>query len=214
MKNNIRLSLLLIFVFIATILFGFVNKLTAPRILSNEELLVNGFYRLQQPIPLSDFSLEKEDGSYFTKSDLQGKWTIMYFGFSSCPSECPVTMSELRKLINTLREKDFELYDKQWILVTIDPERDSAEDINFYASRFDSSFIGLRAERPTLLSLTTQLNVAKVMPMKHEMHSIEELSKHVNNIILINKDAEYFGFFRPPFDISKLSLTYQSITTQ
>ncbi len=214
MKKNIRLSLLLIFVFIATILFGFVNKLTAPRILSNEELLVNGFYRLQQPIPLSDFSLEKEDGSYFTKSDLQGKWTIMYFGFSSCPSECPVTMSELRKLINTLREKDFELYDKQWILVTIDPERDSAEDINFYASRFDSSFIGLRAERPTLLSLTTQLNVAKVMPMKHEMHSIEDLSKHVNNIILINKDAEYFGFFRPPFDISKLSLTYQSITTQ
>jgi hypothetical protein len=31
---------------------------------------------------------------------------------------------------------------------------------------------------------------------------------------LINKDAEYFGFFRPPFDISKLSLTYQSVTTQ
>ena len=138
----------------------------------------------------------------------------MYFGFSSCPTECPVTMSELRKLINALREKDFMLDDKQWVLVTIDPERDSAKDINFYASRFDSSFVGLRAERPTLLSLTTQLNVAKVKPMKNEMHSIEELSNHVNNVILINKDAEYFGFFRPPFDISKLSLTYQSVTTQ
>ena len=214
MKNNIRLSLLFIFVFIATILFGFVNKLTSPRILSNDELLVNGFYKLREPIALSDFRLEREDGTYFTKLDLEDKWTIMYFGFSSCPSECPVTMSELRKLINALREKDFELDDKQWILVTIDPERDSAEDINFYATRFDSGFIGLRAERPTLLSLTTQLNVAKVMPMKHEMHSIEDLSKHVNNIILINKDAEYFGFFRPPFDISKLSLTYQSVTTQ
>ena len=135
MKNNIRLSLLLIFVFIATILYGFVNKLTAPRILSNEELLINGFYKLQEPIALSDFKLEMEDGSYFTKSDLQDKWTIMYFGFSNCPSECPVTMSELRKLINALREKDFMLDDKQWILVTIDPERDSAKDINFYASR-------------------------------------------------------------------------------
>ena len=214
MKKNIRFSLLLIFVFIATILYGFVNKLTAPRILSNEELLINGFYKLQEPIALSDFSLVREDGSYFTKSDLIDKWTIMYFGFSSCPTECPVTMSELRKLINALREKDFMLDDKQWVLVTIDPERDSAKDINFYASRFDSSFVGLRAERPTLLSLTTQLNVAKVKPMKHEMHSIEELSNHVNNVILINKDAEYFGFFRPPFDISKLSLTYQSVTTQ
>ena len=214
MKNNIRLSLALIFIFIAIILVGFVNKLTAPRILSNEELLINGFYRLREPIEISDFKLEKKDGTFFTKSDLRDKWTIMYFGFTSCPSECPVTMSELRKLINALREKDFKLSDKQWVLVTIDPERDSATDIDFYASRFDPEFIGLRGDRATLLSLTTQLNVAKVKPMKHEMHSIEELSNHVNNIILINKDAEYFGFFRPPFDISKLSLTYQSITTQ
>ena len=69
-------------------------------------------------------------------------------------------------------------------------------------------------KRQTLLSLTTQLNVAKVKPMKHEMHSIEVLSNHVNNIILINQNGEYFGFFRPPFDVSKLSLTYQSVVTQ
>ena len=214
MKNNIRLSLALIFIFIAIIMVGFVNKLTAPRILSNEELLINGFYRLREPIEISNFRLEKNDGTFFTKSDLNDKWTIMYFGFTSCPSECPVTMSELRKLINALREKDFKLSDKQWVLVTIDPERDSAADIDFYASRFDPEFIGLRGDRATLLSLTTQLNVAKVQPMKHEMHDIEELSDHINNIVFINKDAQYFGFFRPPFEMSKLSLTYQSITTQ
>jgi len=214
MKNNIRLSLALIFIFIAIIMVGFVNKLTAPRILSNEELLINGFYRLREPIEISDFRLEKNDGTFFTKSDLNDKWTIMYFGFTSCPSECPVTMSELRKLINALREKDFKLSDKQWVLVTIDPERDSAADIDFYASRFDPEFIGLRGDRATLLSLTTQLNVAKVQPMKHEMHDIEELSDHINNIVFINKDAQYFGFFRPPFEMPKLSLTYQSITTQ
>ena len=214
MKNNIRLSLALIFIFIAIIMVGFVNKLTAPRILSNEELLINGFYRLREPIEISDFRLEKKDGTFFTKSDLNDKWTIMYFGFTSCPSECPVTMSELRKLINALREKDFKLSDKQWVLVTIDPERDSAADIDFYASRFDPEFVGLRGDRATLLSLTTQLNVAKVQPMKHEMRDIEELSDHINNIVFINKDAQYFGFFRPPFEMSKLSLTYQSITTQ
>ncbi len=214
MKNNIRLSLALIFIFIAIILVGFVNKLTSPRILSNEELLINGFYKLREPIEISDFKLEKKDGTFFTKSDLRDKWTIMYFGFTSCPSECPVTMSELRKLINALREKDFKLSDKQWVLVTIDPERDSAADIDFYASRFDPEFTGLRGDRATLLSLTTQLNVAKVQPMKLEMHDIEELSDHINNIVFINKDAQYFGFFRPPFEMSKLSLTYQSITTQ
>ena len=32
--------------------------------------------------------------------------------------------------------------------------------------------------------------------------------------VLINQNGEYFGFFRPPFDVSKLSLTYQSVVTQ
>ena len=64
----------------------------------------------------------------------------MYFGFTNCPDECPITMSELRKLITTLREKNFPLEDKQWILVSIDPSRDSVEDINLYASWFDNSF--------------------------------------------------------------------------
>ena len=40
MKNNIRLSLLLIFVFIATILFGFVNKLTAVNLFTNPKSIV------------------------------------------------------------------------------------------------------------------------------------------------------------------------------
>ena len=71
----------------------------------------------------------------------------MYFGFTNCPDECPITMSELRKLITTLREKNFPLEDKQWILVSIDPSRDSVEDINLYASRFDT------AEGPELILL-------------------------------------------------------------
>ena len=212
MKNNIRLSLLLIFVFIATILYGFVNKLTAPRILSNEELLINGFYKLQEPIALSDFSLEREDGSYFTKSDLIDKWTIMYFGFSSCPTECPVTMSELRKLINTLREKNFILDDKQWVLVSIDPERDTPDMIDKYAKGFDKDFIGVSNARPMLLSLATQLSVNNVMPdhSNHMDHS--HLDNHVNNIILLNPNGDFAGIFRPPFDVARLSLTYQSVT--
>ena len=209
---------LLTFVLFSVVLFLSVYsvwRISQPRILSPEEMKVNGYYGYGSFQELRDFNLIDHNGNIFTKKNLKEQnLNFLYFGYSSCPTECPVTMSELRKLINALREKDFMLDDKQWVLVTIDPERDSAKDINFYASRFDSSFVGLRAERPTLLSLTTQLNVAKVKPMKHEMHSIEELSNHVNNVILINKDAEYFGFFRPPFDISKLSLTYQSVTTQ
>lgn len=213
MKKNISISLGLIFLFITTILYLFINKLTSPRILSNDELLINGFYQHAKPIPISNFLLERADGSFFTKDHLVGKWTIMYFGFTNCPDECPITMSELRKLITTLREKNFPLDDKQWILVSIDPSRDSVEDINLYATRFDSSFEGLRADSANLLSLSTQLKVAKNSPMNHMNHD-DQLNNHVNNIIMINPNGDYFGFFRPPFNLTRLSLTYQSITSK
>jgi protein SCO1/2 len=212
MKKNIKINLFLIALFISTVMFLFVNKLTTPRVLSASELLSNGFYMLQEPKPISDFELFTSGDKPFTKTDLFGKWTVMYFGFSRCPDECPTTMFELKKLFNVLDEKNYKLNDKQWVLVTIDPERDSPEDIDNYAKGFNKNFIGVRGERPMLLSLGTQLAINNMMP-NHNDHSNKHLDNHVNNIILINPEANLYGYFRPPFDTSRLSLTYQSITS-
>ena len=105
-------------------------------------------------------------------------------------------MYEMSKLLGVLKDKNYPLEDKQWVLVTIDPERDTAESIDKYAKGFAEEFIGVRGSRPMLLNLATQLAVNNVMPShKHMDHS--HLDNHVNNIILINPDAEFAGFFRP-----------------
>jgi len=208
-KNNI----LLIVIFMITVVGLFINKLTTPRILSANELLANGLYLFESPKEISDFSFYSADKTEFTKSDLIGKWTLMYFGFTRCPDECPTTMYQMSKLIKVLREKEFPLEDKQWVLVSIDPERDTREDIDKYAKGFDQDFIGVVNIRPMLLSLATQLSVNNVMPNSESMdHS--HLDNHVNNIILLNPAGEFAGIFRPPFDVSRLSLTYQSVTVK
>ena len=205
-KNNI----LLIVIFMITVLGLFINKLTTPRVLSNNELLSNGLYLFDKPKKISDFTFYSANKSKFSKSDLIGKWTLMYFGFTRCPDECPTTMYQISKLIKVLREKDFPLDNKQWILVSIDPERDSPEEINKYAKGFDEDFIGVSNIRPMLINLATQLSVNNVMPNDDSMdHS--HLDNHVNNIILLNPEGEFAGIFRPPFDVSRLSLTYQSV---
>ena len=207
-KNNI----LLIVIFMITVVGLFINKLTTPRILSANELLANGLYLFENPKEISDFSFYSADKTEFTKSDLIGKWTLMYFGFTRCPDECPTTMYQMSKLIKVLREKEFPLEDKQWVLVSIDPERDTPEVIDKYAKGFDENFIGIVNIRPMLLSLATQLSVNNVMPSSESIdHS--HLDNHVNNIILLNPAGEFAGIFRPPFDVSRLSLTYQSITS-
>ena len=195
-----------------TVVGLFINKLTTPRILSANELLANGLYLFESPKEISDFSFYSADKTEFTKSDLIGKWTLMYFGFTRCPDECPTTMYQMSKLIKVLREKEFPLEDKQWVLVSIDPERDTPEVIDKYAKGFDEDFVGVVNIRPMLLSLATQLSVNNVMPNSESMdHS--HLDNHVNNIILLNPEGEFAGIFRPPFDVSRLSLTYQSITS-
>ena len=208
---TIKKNIFFIAVFIATVLALFINKLTTPRVLSTNELLVNGLFMFEEPKKISDFSFYSANGVEFTKDDLQGKWTLMYFGFTNCPAECPTTMYKIKELINILRNKNFPLDDKQWVLVSIDPERDNPEEIDKYAKGFDKDFIGVSNIRPMLLSLATQLSVNNVMPSNDSMdHS--HLDNHVNNIILLNPNGDFAGVFRPPFDISRLSLTYQSIT--
>ena len=210
---TIKKNIFFIAVFIAAVLALFINKLTTPRVLSTNELIVNGLFLFEEPKEISDFSFYSANGVEFTKDNLKGKWTLMYFGFTRCPDECPTTMYQIKKLVNILREKDFPLDDKQWVLVSIDPERDTPEEIDKYAKGFDEDFMGVSNIRPMLLSLATQLSVNNVMPSEDSMdHS--HLENHVNNIILLNPNGDFAGVFRPPFDISRLSLTYQSVTSK
>jgi len=207
---SIKKNLLIIGIFILTVLALFINKLTTPRVLSTNELLINGLFLFETPKEISEFSFFTANEGEFNKSDLMGKWTLMYFGFTRCPDECPTTMYQMSKLIKILREKDFPLDDKQWILVSIDPERDTPEEIDKYAKGFDEDFIGVSNVRPMLINLAAQLSINNVMPNDDSIdHS--HLDNHVNNIILLNPEGEFAGIFRPPFDIARLSLTYQSI---
>jgi protein SCO1 len=213
MPKNIKISLLLIILFMASVLFLFINKLTTPRYLSAPELLANGFYQYPEPKEFSEFKLITSNKN-FMKEDLMQKWTLIYFGFTRCPAECPIAMSLMKGLYSTLEAKNFNMQDKQVLLVTIDPENDSASRVDEYAKAFNQSFIGARGDRPTLLSMATQFNVMAVEPPKmNNVSSIDHLGNHSNNILLINPDGKYVGFFRPPFDDKKFLLIYQSLVT-
>ena len=198
----------------AAVLSLFVNKLTTPRYLSPNELLVNGYYQFPNPKEFSNFQFFSSNDLHVNKEVFKEKWTLVYFGFTRCPAECPVAMSLIKNLYSKLASKGFDLTDKQVLLVTIDPENDSSNDVDKYAKAFNNSFIGARGDRPMLLSLATQLNIMVIEPSKntHSNH-ISHLENHSNNILLINPDGKYAGFFRPPFDEDKFLLTYQSVVT-
>ena len=108
---TVKKNILLIVIFIFAVLTLFINKLTSPRVLSTNELLINGLFLYEAPKEISDFTFFSSNKKEFSKSDLQGKWTLMYFGFTKCPDECPTTMYQISKLIKVLREKNYPLDD-------------------------------------------------------------------------------------------------------
>lgn len=91
--------------------------------------------------------------------------TIVFFGYTHCPDECPTTMADLAA---ALRRVDPSVRAKvDVVFVTTDPARDTAAVIRAWLDRFDPTFIGLRADPPTTERAATQLGVALASPTEH-----------------------------------------------
>ncbi len=96
---------------------------------------------IDPPTPLSDFEFESDDGPPVRLSDFADQLLVVYFGYTYCPDICPTTLYELRRAIRSLGD---EAASVQVALVTVDPERDTAAQLDAYLGNMDPSFIGLR----------------------------------------------------------------------
>lgn len=194
--------------FMVLVLSLFLNKMLQPRILSDQELRANGAIEFSPARIIRDFNLIDKDGQPFTLEQLKGKWTLIYFGFTHCPDICPTTLMQLSKVVNQL-EPEIKA-DTQVLMVSADPARDTPENLKVYVGHFNEEFNGVTGDFLSIKRLAGDLNVAfnKVM-LDNGDYTID----HTGNLILINPHGHYHGFFKPPFELAKLKLTYQSIVS-
>ena len=90
-------------------------------------------------------SLELEDSSGRVRqlAEFRGKAVVLFFGFTHCPDVCPTTLADLAGAMKSLgRDADR----VQVLFVTVDPERDTPQDLDRYVHAFDPRFIGLRGD--------------------------------------------------------------------
>lgn len=94
------------------------------------------------PQPAPDIALDSVDGPV-RLTDFKGKFTFIYFGYTFCPNVCPATMATLAQV----RQGPGEAGDQvQVVMITVDPERDTPEQLVDYLGYFDDSFIGLSGD--------------------------------------------------------------------
>lgn len=206
-ERGVKWTVLVLCVFMVTVLALFLKKFNTPRVLTESELKINGTIQFKQPRIIKDFELVNHHGDAFSLNSLEGKWTLMFFGFTYCPDVCPTAMSEIDEFISTLNA-DVQR-NTQVVFVSVDPARDTVEKMATYVPYFNKDFIGVTGEFLEIKRLSGQLNIAFAKVPQGDSYTID----HSANVAIINPYGHYHGFFRAPLNVPKMKLTFQSMVT-
>lgn len=94
-----------------------------------------------RPVPLTDmtFSMIDQDGRAVGPETLLGRPALVFFGFTYCPEICPTTLSDISDWLDGLGQDAEEITP---VLITVDPERDSADVLAEYLEFFHEDIQG------------------------------------------------------------------------
>jgi len=150
------------------------------------------------PRAVADFALETASGEPFSLDDMDGRWNLLFFGFTNCPDVCPDTLAMLDQSMQQLTLMRRETL-PQVIFVSVDPERDQGESLADYVSWFNSDFIGVTGPEPQLVALTRQLGVAYFRETPDDDTGFYNVD-HSAAVLLVGPEGRLVGRFAHPLD--------------
>jgi protein SCO1/2 len=160
----------------------------------------------QQPRLIAPFVLIDELGLDFSNSELEDKWSFVFFGYTSCPDVCPITLQNLNFVyddITTIASNS------QVLLVSVDPKRDTVDKLAQYIGYFNSNFKALRAEHDVLFPFSRSLGLMYAITSKDDVGSNENEDEnywvdHSSSLVLINPRGEIAAIFKPEQVVGEL----------
>lgn len=87
-----------------------------------------------------DFSLTDHNGQHFALKQLRGKVVLLFFGYTYCPDICPTELASMAKLTRSLGARKNKV---QVLFISVDPARDSPEQLKAYVRFFSKDLVGL-----------------------------------------------------------------------
>ncbi len=95
---------------------------------------------IDPPLPAAQIQLQDTRGQSFTLSNLRAKVVVLYFGYTNCPDECPLTMAHLKLALDQMGSG---ASDVQVAMITTDPQRDTPQALQTFLGKFSPDFVGL-----------------------------------------------------------------------
>jgi protein SCO1/2 len=160
-------------------------------------------YVLAEPEPIAPFKLVTHDGKPFDNAALKGRWSFLFFGFTHCPDVCPTTLAVFNDVSRALRERPGGAADVRFVMVSVDPERDTPQALAKYVAAFNPEFLGLTGEAGEIARLCESLGVkyAKVPGATPASYHMD----HSSSVLLADPQGRFHGVFAPPHDAQNMT---------
>lgn len=155
------------------------------------------------PRALADFTLVDTLGAQATPASLRGHPTLVFFGFTNCPDVCPTTLAVLAST-----QKKVAVPGLKIALITVDPERDTPEQLGRYVASFGSESIGLTGSPPEIVKVMRAFGVAS---SRVDLPGGGYTMDHSATVFVLDKDARIVAVFTPPLRADALARDLETL---
>jgi len=160
---------------------------------------------------IAPFTLTDQHQQRFDDKRLRGKWSMIFFGYLSCPDVCPMTLHELNSFMQLLADKTGSQADKlQVVFVSVDPARDSPQQLGEYSAHFNRDIVAVTGQKTELDRFAGQFGAGYVI--EQETAPGQYLVAHTSAIFLVDPLGRSVATFSQPHYASTLLSQYLGIT--
>lgn len=158
---------------------------------------------------LPAFELINTHSQAQTQALFKDHWSVLFFGYTSCPDVCPTTLTQLAQVKAALAAVP-QNQQPQFVFISVDPKRDTPAQLNGYLKYFDPSFIGLTGTQPQIDSLTHALGVPVFyQQLENGSYTVD----HAATLFMVDPQARLYALFTPPYEVRALAEDLRRIVT-
>ena len=146
------------------------------------------------------FALIDQHGKRRTDADFRGKLMLVYFGFTQCPDVCPMDLQQIGLALDMLGPPGEAV---QPLFITLDPARDTPEQLAAYVPAFHPRLVGLGGSPEAVAQAARgyRIRFKKVATGSAGDYTIA----HATAIYLMDRDGKYVTFFPPSTPASRMA---------
>ena len=147
------------------------------------------------------FSLIDQNGRRVTDKDFLGRPMLVFFGFTFCPDICPSGLQVISSVLDQLGTKGERIVP---IFVTIDPERDTPDQLKSYLASFHPRLVGLSGTSVEIADVAKKYRVY-FKKIKDEKSTADYTMDHTTIIYLMDEKGQFVAHFSHATSADKLS---------